>query len=112
MDPLWQECNDIKHRKNNIYDEEDNHRLTAKIVWYVDHRHELMYHHDQFLAEIDLTRLSRMRRGTKRRWIHNLDIAKRAWEVEREQKSKNQQVLTRFFGRREVPSENRDTELC
>ena len=34
------------------------------------------------------------------------------WEVEREQKSKNQQVLTRFFGRRELPVETKDTELC
>ena len=112
MDPLWQERNDMKHRKDNAYDAEDDQWLTARIVWYVDHRHELMNHHDQFLVEIDLTILSRARRETKQRWIHHLDITKRAWEVEREQKSKNQQVLTRFFGRREVPSENRDTELC
>ena len=58
---------------------------------YVEHRHELLDHHDQFLAEIDLTRLNRMRRETKRRWIHHLDIAKWAWEVEREQKNKHQQ---------------------
>ena len=65
MDPLWQERNDIKHRKDNAYDAADDERLTVRIVWYVEHRHELMDHHDQFLAEIDLTRLNRMRRETK-----------------------------------------------
>ena len=59
-----------------------------------------MNYHDQFLAEIDLTRLSRTRREKKRKRIHNLDIAKKAWEIEREQRRKNQQVLLRFFGRR------------
>ena len=72
----------------------------------MDHRHELVNHHDQFLAEIDLTRLSGMRRETKRKWIHNLGIAKKAWEIEQEQKSKNQQVITRFFGRRVISVEN------
>ena len=66
----------------------DDLRVAARIVWYVEHRHKLMDHHDHFLAGIDLTRLSRMRRETKRRCIHHLDIAKWAWEVEREQKNK------------------------
>ena len=62
--------------------------------------YELVQHHNQFLAEIDLTHLSGMRRETKRKWIHNLDMVKKAWEIEREQRSKNQQVLTRFFGKK------------
>ena len=107
MDPLWQERNEIKHSKDNKYNAVDDERLSARIVWYVDHRHELLQHHDQFLAEIDLTRLSGMRRETKRKWISNLDTAKRAWEIEREQKGKNQQVLTRFFGIRATSEENR-----
>ena len=65
MDLLWQDRNDIKHRKDNAYDVVDDERLAARIVWYVEHKHELMGHHDQVLAEIDLTRLSRMRRETK-----------------------------------------------
>ena len=76
-------------------------------MWYVDHRNELVHHHDQVQAEIDLPRLSRMRREMKRRWIHHLDIAKQA--VEKEQKRKNQQVLMRFFGRMELLVENKDT---
>ena len=43
----------------------EDERLIVRIVWYVDHIHELVDHHDQFLSEIDLTRMSRMRRETK-----------------------------------------------
>ena len=111
MDPLWHERNDIKHRKDNAYDVVDDERLAARIVWYVEHRYELLDHHDQFLAEIDLTRLSGMRRETKRRWIQHLDIAKRAWEVERGQKTTKQQVLTKFFRRRQLVEENMNTDL-
>ena len=44
MDQLWQERNNIKHRKDNTYDAVDDERLTSMIVWYVDHRHELVDH--------------------------------------------------------------------
>ena len=111
MDPLWHEQNDIKYRKDNAYDVEDDERLAARIVWYVEHRYELLAHHDQFLAEIDLTRLSRMRREMKQRWIQHLDIAKRAWEVEREQKTTKQHVLTKFFRRKQSVEENMDTDF-
>ena len=63
--------------------------MSARIVWYVDYRHELVDHHDQILAEMDLTRLNGMKRKTERRWIHHIEIVKRAWEVEREQTNKN-----------------------
>ena len=106
MDPLWQERNEIKHNKDNEYNAADDERLSVRIVWYVDHRQELMNYHDQFLVGIDLSRLSRMRQETKRKWINNLDTAENAWEIEREQRRKNQQVLIRFFGRRATAMES------
>ena len=102
LDPLWQEHNKNKHWKDNKYNKTDDEHLSARIVWYVEHRHEMVDHHDQFLMEIDLTRLSGMRREMKRKWIYHLNIARRAWEIEREQKNKHQQVITRFFGRRDI----------
>ena len=67
LDPLWQEWNETKHRKDNEHNAAEDERLSARIVWYVDHRHELVDCHNQFLAEIDLSRLSGMRRETKRK---------------------------------------------
>ena len=69
MDPLWQQHNEMKHWKDNGYNAAEDERLSEKIVWYVEHRHEMVDHHDQFLIEIDLTRLSVMRRATERKWI-------------------------------------------
>ena len=55
IDSLWQECNEIKHQKDNKYNVADDERLSARIVWYVEHRHKIVDHHNQFLMEIDLT---------------------------------------------------------
>ena len=77
LDPLWQDRNKIKQKKDNEYNAAEDERLSARIVWYVDHRHELVDHHDQILVEIDLIQLNGVRRETKRRrWIHHLDKQK------------------------------------
>ena len=55
LDSLWQECNEIKHRKDNEYNAADDKGLSARIVWYIELRHEVVDHHDHFLMEINLT---------------------------------------------------------
>ena len=67
--------------------EEDN--LSERIIWYFDHRHELVDNQDQFLIEIDLTRLSVMYCRTEQEWVRHLDITRKAWEIEREQRMEN-----------------------
>ena len=106
MDPLWQERNKIMHQNKNEYNGAEDERFSGRIIWYVEHRHKLMNHHDQFLMEIDLTRLGGMRRATKRKWIRHLDIAQKAWKIEREQRRGNQQVVTRFFGQKNATGED------
>ena len=55
------------HWSKNKYNAIEDERLSERIIWNVEHRHELVDYHDQFLAEIDLTRLSGMRRKTKQK---------------------------------------------
>ena len=55
LGPLWQERNEIKHRKDNEYNAADDKGLSARIVWHVELRHEVVDHHDHFLMEINLT---------------------------------------------------------
>ena len=57
----------------------ENERLSEWVIWYVEHHHELIDHHDQFLAEVNLTQLSGMRYKTKREWVCNPGIARNAW---------------------------------
>ena len=61
LNPLWQERNEIKHQEGNKYNVADDERLSARIVCYVEHMHNMVGHHDQFLKEIDLTQLNGMR---------------------------------------------------
>ena len=62
--PLWQEYNGIIYQSKNKYNVIKDGRLSERIIWYVDHCHELIDHHNLFLAEINLTRLSNMQRTT------------------------------------------------
>ena len=61
MDSLWQEWNEIKHQKENEHNTAEDEHLSETIRWYVEHRHEILNHHDQFMMETDLTKLGGMR---------------------------------------------------
>ena len=67
--PLWQARNEIIQRSKNKYNSIEDECLLERIIWYVEHRHELVDHHDQFLTEIDLMRLSGMRCKTSKMGI-------------------------------------------
>ena len=72
-----------------MYDAIEDEHLSERVICYIKHRHQLVGHHNQFLADIDLTQLSGMRRKTKKKWVNHLDIARMAWEIESEQRRKN-----------------------
>ena len=63
----------------------------------MDHRHEVLRRGDQFLANIDLTRLQYMRRSTEKRWIEHVEKAKKMADMERKQREKGQTTITSFF---------------
>ena len=92
--PMWSQCNEILHKskQTDSYHREEDNRLAAKITWYQQHKHELLLHHDQWLAKQDLTRLHRMRRETKREWVRILDKARQAYDNELNQVASSQNV--------------------
>ncbi len=55
--PLWTIRDKLKYGRPNIYDTEEDIVMVERILWYMEHKHELLAHHDQFLAQIDITRL-------------------------------------------------------
>ena len=97
FDGIWETRNEILHKQENYYGREEESKLNTMIRWYVDHKYEVLQWGDQFLANIDLTRLQHMRRETKRKWIKHVEMARRRGEIERRQRRKNQTVLTSYF---------------
>mmetsp|Transcript_10733 Transcript_10733/g.23303 ORF Transcript_10733/g.23303 Transcript_10733/m.23303 type:complete len:131 (-) Transcript_10733:96-488(-) len=71
MEPIWGACNELMHGDESWYGNEERRKLLERIRWYARHRHEVLAHHDQFLAEVDLDRLSRISRKTQKRWARN-----------------------------------------
>ena len=72
--------------------------MNERILWYVEHRHELLSHHDQFLASIDLSRLDGMRRKTKKKWLTHLDKAEAAYRIELKARKKGQHTMWSYLG--------------
>ena len=57
VDPLWQTRNNILHEDKNKYNTAENEKLTAKLVWYEEHKEELLSGYDQHLASMDINRI-------------------------------------------------------
>ena len=96
--PMWLQRNDILHEDtSNKYNRKEDSLLSAKITWYQQNRRDILSHHDQWLAEQDLSTLHRMQRTTKRAWTTILDKARDAYDNERNQRANSQNVITRYF---------------
>lgn len=95
--PLWDTRNDTMHRSKNRHTTCEDAMLSETIQWYVLHRHNLLSTHDEFLIEIDLSTLHRMRPETKRKWLHHLNIAREAYNNEKRQLASKQNIITRYM---------------
>lgn len=97
IEPIWKTRCDILHRGRNEYDAVKDAKLSADIVWYVEHRRDVLSYHDQFLAGMDLSRLHRMRLKTKKKWMYHLTKARDAYDRECKLLAKGQSTLESFF---------------
>ena len=96
--PIWRNRNELMHKQVNRHQAAEDRGLNERILWYVEHRHELLSHHDQFLASIDLSRLDGMRRKTKKKWLTHLDKAEAAYRIELKARKKGQHTMWSYLG--------------
>eukprot|EP00984_Skeletonema_dohrnii_P012112 scaffold4870_cov75-Skeletonema_dohrnii-CCMP3373.AAC.4 len=94
--PQWDERNRIAHAQGNIADRLRNARLAEKLVWYHQHRHELLPYHQQTLAK-DPQTIKKMRPATRRAFEHHLDVAVREWENRKHNRESNQRSMTEYM---------------
>ena len=93
----WETRNDILHHSKNFYRNQESENLGRKIRWFVEHWHEMAKYCDQFMLEMDLTRLGRNRLKTRRRWVENNEIERRAWEDKLCLGESRLRRITKFF---------------
>ena len=98
VEPIWKTRNDILHGGKINANTEENEWLAEQILWYMNHKEEVLTHHDQFLARFDMMTVHKLQRKTKREWVRQLDVARLAYERERLQKGLGQSTLHRYFG--------------
>jgi hypothetical protein len=90
FEPLWRNRNDLLHHTVNLYTQDDDGKLTDIITHFCKSRHTLLSHHDVHLADnIDLSALHTMPTDQKREWVRHFEVAKEAYDNERQRTIQN-----------------------
>jgi len=105
VEPIWKTRCDILYGGKNEYDAVREAELSAEILWYIHHRDDVLAYPDRFLAEIDTFSLPRMHTKTKKKWLYHLRKLKAAYDRERGQVARGQNVMEKYFPRRQPDSE-------
>ena len=82
------------HGPNSRYGYALEQSLSAKLLWFQQNKEQVLARSDQFLANIDVSRIDKLNRSTKQRWIKNLEKARKAFEVENKQRRNGQAPIT------------------
>jgi hypothetical protein len=83
VEPLWGHRNDLLHHNLNHLTQAEENKLTESISWYCAHRHTILSHHNQFMADnIDLDSLHTLPLKHKQEWMRHLGTARLAYEKE------------------------------
>ena len=92
--PIWKTRNEVLHGPNSRYGYALEQSLSAKLLWFQQNKEQVLARSDQFLANIDVSRIDKLNRSTKQRWIKNLEKARKAFEVENKQRRNGQAPIT------------------
>ena len=96
---MWKQRCEILHQESNKYNVADDEELTKKLLWYKQHRREVLGRQDWYMTQYNKNGLRRMQRKTKRRWLRNLDTVMAAYEKERRERPKGVPPITNYFRR-------------
>ena len=94
---LWKVRNDLLHHQKNKVDEAESAKLAESLVWYTQHKDDVLPIYDRHLVRFDASDIHRMSNRVKREWMRHLCAARRAFQHERMQRQKNQAVITRYL---------------
>jgi len=97
--PIWSTRNRILHGPDSKYFVAYDKGLSERIVWYQDHKHEVLSRCDQHMANIDVSRIHRMTRRVKKAWVKQLDKIREAFAVENRTRSRGQNAITQYLVR-------------
>ena len=97
FDVLWKVRNDLLHHQKNKVDEAESAKLAESLVWYTQHKDDVLPIYDRHLVRFDASDIHRMSNRVKREWMRHLCAARRAFQHERMQRKKNQAVITRYL---------------
>ena len=98
--PTWLARCKVQHGVESRAGHAEDDRLSKLIVWYIQNKDRVLSYYDRGLIDRDWSTAHRMSRARSAWIIKCLNTTKDAYENERRQVAKNQNVITKFFLKR------------
>ena len=67
--PIWKTRNEVLHGPNSRYGYALDQSLSAKLLWFQQNKEQVLARSDQFMANIDVSRIDKLNRSMKQTWI-------------------------------------------
>ena len=95
-DTIWRARNDLLHHQQNEHRRAVSQNYNTRLRWFLDNQHVLSPS-DSFLLRFTHSDVENVTDRIKKHTLHHLDVAKRAYALQLQQRKKGQSVLTQFF---------------
>lgn len=103
---LWRARNDIVHHGSNLNRQADESRIDRQLTWFKYNYMTTIASTDFRLASYDVDSLHTLTLQSKRERLHQLNVAKAAFDLELTITAQGQQVITRYFNARHTTQDN------
>jgi hypothetical protein len=91
--PIWMERNNIKHSRDSRLTEREMSDLHDRLLWYLRHHEEVLDYRHWILADFSPEDVRSWSRASRRAKLEALDNARDYYEVECQQKARNQTTI-------------------
>ena len=97
VDTIWRARNDIVHHSNNLNRQADASRIDRCLRWYGNHYRDVLARQDFKLVDYGIDDLYVMTLASKRERLRQLDLAKKAHDIEINVRAGGQNAITQYF---------------
>ena len=95
--PQWYMRNRVAHGPASNLSIAATTRLTTLLVWYNEHKHEILPVYQLPLAKRSVDDIQRMTLATKKEWVRHLEVAITAWEKIKDSHNEKQHTMIEYL---------------
>jgi hypothetical protein len=97
VQPQWYIRNSIAHGPKSNLSMATSSRLTTLLLWYNEHRQEILLAYLQPIAERSIDNIHKMSSKAKKEWIYHLETASAAWKKTKKYHEGKQRTMIEYL---------------